>query len=134
MIRSAAFVSPDERLVVQRVQVSLACNDLRTKPDGVLGLRLAEMPVGRTRKVVVPDPTTNRIQHDSLKAVIVPHRPVAFAGSRKRGHDCARQMKIIVDQCGLCRLWKIEIALRHLSESALRMSRSELLREMLMHG
>ena len=134
MIRSAAFTAPDERLVVQRVQVSLASDDLLTKPDGLLGLCLAEMPVGRTRKVVVPHATENGIQHDPLKAVIVAHRPVAVAGLRKCGHDRARQMKIVLDKRCRCRLWKIEIALRHLSNSALGTSRSALLGEMLMHG
>jgi len=81
------------------------------KPNGLLGLCLTEVLVGRTRDVVVPRIPADRIQHDPLKAVVIPNRPMAFLGASKRRHDNARQMQILLDKRCIRRFGQKETAL-----------------------
>jgi len=63
----------------------------------------------------VPYPAADRVEHDPLKAMIVPNRPVAIAGSRKCGHDCAGQMQVLLDESEVGRLRQIGTALHLVS-------------------
>ena len=67
--------------------------------------------MSRARDVVVPHPAADRVEHDPLKAVVVPYRPAALAGLRECGHHDAGQMQVLLDKGEVRWLRKIETAL-----------------------
>ena len=98
-------------MLVQHIQVNRVCDDLAAKLHCLYSLCRAKVPIGGARDVVVPDPATDRIKHDPLKAVILPHRPVAFGCARKHGHHCAGQIQILLDKGAVGSVRQIEIVL-----------------------
>ena len=97
--------------MVQHVQDRFFRDDQLAKLHGLSGLRLAKVLVSRACNVVVPHPAANCVEYDPLKTVIVPNRPVAFAGLRECGHDRAGQVQILLDTFEVGCLRQIETAL-----------------------
>ncbi len=85
-------------MTVERGKVRLARDDVFAERNRPLRLVIIQMPVGRAVDVIVPDPTADIVQHNTLKTMVKPHRPSALLLTCKRWHDHFRQFQIPRDR------------------------------------
>ncbi|MEL7272983.1 MAG: hypothetical protein AAGK33_06050 [Pseudomonadota bacterium] len=107
---SSQLPPPTQGLPIEGGQIPLIALDFFTNGNGGPQLLRSHVLVGGLFEAFIPYALANMIQHNALKAMILPHRPMPFPLACRRWQNAFCKMEIALLEIGyltvFCRLFR----------------------------